>query len=63
MAEWKCQDCGKVFKTQQDLLAHELEHAPAMNAPFAGRNLKRKRRPISMRSANMGGPRPPIRSP
>ncbi|MDC4204660.1 MAG: C2H2-type zinc finger protein [Candidatus Manganitrophus sp.] len=42
MAEWKCQDCGKVFKTQQDLLAHELEHAPRYECAVCGEEFKTK---------------------
>jgi DNA-directed RNA polymerase subunit RPC12/RpoP len=40
MAGYQCQNCGKELKTEQDLLAHELEHAPRFECAVCGAEFK-----------------------
>lgn len=61
MAEWKCQDCGKVFKTEQDLLSHELEHAPRFECAVCGEVFKSKEEAYTHEVGKHG--RPPATDP
>ncbi|MBI3804414.1 MAG: C2H2-type zinc finger protein [Nitrospirae bacterium] len=61
MEGYKCQVCGKILASQQDLLSHELEHAPRFECAVCGEVFRSKEEAYTHEVGRHG--RPPATDP